>query len=414
MFRVIIAGAGTGSMTVCSQLIRSGKVKPKEIAVIDPSKTHWYQPGYTLAAGGLYGDEKEVKNRYYDHFARDSKSLFHPDVTLIEKSVTNFNPVSNKIEVEGQEFGYQDLIVAIGLSYDYSQVPGLLEAIQDENAPVGTIYEFQHALKINRLIKKFKGGNAIFSQPNQPLKCAGAPQKIMYLAESSWRKTGIRERSKIDFWIPQSSIFGVPFFAKNLEIIAKEKGINLHYEHLLTNVDWKNNKATFKKGDEIKIVDYDFLHTAPPHTPPKVLKDSSIVNQAGFVDINQETMRHVKYNNIWSLGDCSSAPTSKTAAAAISQAPVLVHNILRSWENAETNAKYTGYTSCPIFLGDNKLMLCEFKYQGVPDTTFSSKQNEPSRLAYHLTKDILPPIYFSLLPKGVWYGRDSIFKPKFD
>ncbi|CAG9335474.1 unnamed protein product [Blepharisma stoltei] len=412
MYRVIIAGAGTGAMTLCGQLIRSGKVKPSEIAVIDPSPLHYYQPGFTILAGGLRGNSEKIKS-HMDYIARDTRSLFHPDINFIPKSVTGFSPSSNKISIGNEEISYDHLVVALGLSLDYDKVPGLYEALEDENSPVGTIYQFKYCLKTNRLIQSFKGGQAIFSQPNQPFKCAGAPQKIMYLSNSSWTNSGIRAKTDIQFYIPTPAMFSVPIYAKELEKIAKGKGCNLHFQHLLTKVDHKKNEAIFKKGDEEITVKYDFLHTAPPQSPPKVLHGSPISNEAGYVDVNPNTLRHNKYDNIWAIGDCASCPTSKTAAAAIAEAPVLVNNICKVLDKAQPNAKYEGYTSCPIFLGNNKLMLCEFKYQGELDETFGG-QTTPSTYAYYLVKDILPKVYFSLLPKGLWYGRNSFFKPKYN
>ncbi|CAG9309993.1 unnamed protein product [Blepharisma stoltei] len=412
MYRVVIAGAGTGSMTFCGQLIRSGKVKPSEIAVFDPAPYHYYQPGFTMLAGGLMGDVDRLSHQM-KYVARETRSLFHPDVNFISKPVTGFFPNSNKIGVDGSEISYEHLVVGIGLSIDYNKIPGLYEALEDENSPVGTIYQYKYCLKTNRLVNKFKGGQAIFTQPNQPFKCGGAPQKIMYLANSVWNKTGVRDKTDIHFYIPPAQIFGVQTYAQELEKIAKEKGCNVHYQHLLTKVDPTRNEATFKKGTEEMIVKYDFLHTAPPQGAPKVLQGSPISNEAGYVDVNPNTLRHNKYGNIWAIGDCTSCPTSKTAAAAIGEAPVLVHNLGKVLDGAEPNAKYEGYTSCPIFLGDNKLMLCEFKYQGQPDETFGN-QNTPSSLAYYLVKTFLPRVYFTLLPKGVWYGRNSIFKPKFE
>ena len=413
MHKLIIAGGGSASVAVVGHLIRSGRLLPKDILVIEPSAQHFYQPGFTMIGGGLLGDQTSVLRKSGSLIESPTSAMFNAGVTLLPKAVVGFDPENNSVNIgDGVSLQYENLVVAMGFKVDYEAIPGLLPALKSEQSKVCSIYTWDYALKTNRLTAEFKGGNAIFCQPNQPMKCAGAPQKIMYLSHDRFGKAGVNN-ANIQFYCPQSAIFSVPKYSKKLTEIAKGKGITLNTEHLLTRVDDSKRIAYFKNPKEEIEVPYDLLHVVPPHTPHEVLKKSKIVDANGFVDVNKETMRHAKFNNIWALGDCSNLPTSKTMAAALSQSNVLAHNYLNSLDSKPINAKYTGYTSCPIFVGQSKLMLCEFKYNGEIDETFTKYQDTPNRFFYWIKRFIFPRVYFQLVKRGWWFGRRTIFRPKF-
>ncbi|CAG9323659.1 unnamed protein product [Blepharisma stoltei] len=413
MYKLVVAGGGTASVNIVSQIIRAGKLKPNEIAVIDPSPKHYYQPAWSMIGGGVLGNNNEVKSKL-KNYVRDTRSLFHPDINFYSKSVTKFMPDLNKIQIEGnEEISYENLVVALGLVMDYDRLPGLKDALEDENSKVGTIYDLNYAMKTNRLISEFQGGKAFFTEPTQPIKCGGAPQKIMYLADGIWRDKNVRDKTNINFFLPMYSIFTSPYYAKLLIKIAEDKNVLVHYGHLLTKLNWKNNEAIFAHNKQEIKLNYDFIHVTPFQSTPKALKNSPVSDKDGLVDVDKGTLRHVKYENVWGIGDCSNLPTSKTASAAIDQAFVLVNNLIKTIEKQGLNAKYTGYTSCPLFVSHGKGILAEFKYEGIPDHTYTKLMDKPNRFAYFLNKFVMPKAYFWLMPKGRWYGRRLIFPPKF-
>lgn len=415
MYKVVVAGGGCASMSVVGQLLRSGKVSPREVAVIDPSQYNYYQPGYTMIAGGLFGDSKEVLSKHVSNFKREMRPLFHHEINFFNKPVTSFLPEENAVKVGDQKVTYEHLVVATGINANFKTVEGLEDAIYDKDHPVGSIYHFDSSLKTNDLIKNFKGGRAIFCQPPLPFKCGGAPQKIMYLAEDAWRKSGVRDKTQIDFFVGGEHIFVAPKYRKVLEQICEQKGCKIHVKHLITKVDKQNRKVTFKtpEGQEV-VEDYDFLHVCPPHTPQEEMKGAPICNEAGFVEVDPGSMRHVKYPNVWSLGDASNIPTVKTAAAALEQAPVMVHHMLKAFENQSSKALYHGYSACPLFVGDDKLMLAEFKYKGENDESFYSGQDKPNKFFYHVFKNYFHHVYYNAIPKGIWFGPRTFFKPRFN
>jgi len=247
-----------------------------------------------------------------------------------------------------------------------------------------------------------------------PVKCGGAPQKIMYLSEETWRKNGVREECDVHFFTSVGNMFpNCSKYADALLPIAQSKGIDIHFNHLIKSVDGANRTATFQNGDQAVTTNFDLLHIVPPQTAHKFVRESALAAGTGFVDVDQYTLRHNKYGNIFSLGDVANLPTAKTAAAVFAQAPVVTHNIMQLQKQAETNASFDGYSSCPLFTGDGKLMLMEFKYGGVPSETFSKNQDKPARAWYHLKKNIFAKAYWTFMPSGRWYGKSTIFKPQY-
>eukprot|EP00331_Platyophrya_macrostoma_P004306 CAMPEP_0176424686 /NCGR_PEP_ID=MMETSP0127-20121128/10970_1 /TAXON_ID=938130 /ORGANISM="Platyophrya macrostoma, Strain WH" /LENGTH=341 /DNA_ID=CAMNT_0017805761 /DNA_START=220 /DNA_END=1242 /DNA_ORIENTATION=+ len=332
-----------------------------------------------MIGGGLIEPNEVVR---YTH------KLIPKGVALTNLSVVNIDPDRNLIVTEdGQEYTYDHLIVATGIQLDWQKIPGLLEAVQDPSVPVGSIYDYNFAQKTRNLRAAFQGGKAVFTQPPQPIKCAGAPQKIMHLSYDTWQKKKVS--ADISFYSAAPAIFGVPKYAAMLKTLADERNIKVHLEHHLEKVEGRGRTAYIrdKKSGNLVEVRFDFLHAVPPQTTPAFLKKTKIVDQAGFVAVDSATLQHQKYKNVWSLGDCSSLPTSRTAAAITAQTPVLVNNLMQIWRDKAKHpefAQYTGYTSCPIFVGNDKLILAEFNYKPEPEETFNffGFQDKPRKTFY--------------------------------
>jgi sulfide:quinone oxidoreductase len=291
--------------------------------------------------------------------------------------------------------------------------------MDDPTKFVGTIYDLNYAKKVKWMRENFKGGRALFTQPPPPLKCGGAPQKIMYLCDDYWKKNGIK--ADIHFFTPLPQMFAITYFSDSLSTIVKEKGLNPHFTSVLTSV--RDGVATFKNTttNEVWEEQFDFLHAVPHLSSPSFLKGSAVSNAAGFVTIDR-TMRHKKYNNIWALGDCSDLPNAKTAASVFSQAPVLVHNLKKTIENSECKtAKFDGYSSCPIYLSKGSLLLAEFKeynddngnlVREIDESFHPGSQHKPRGLYFNIA--LLFSYLYPLGLKGLWYGKNSFFKPNFD
>lgn len=412
----MVVGGGSAGLTVSHQLLRSGRFTQDDIAIVDPATWHHYQPGWTLVGGGLK-TKKELR--------QPLNSLVNPKLKFYNEGVATFTPEENQVTLSGSgnRISYDQLVVAPGITVDYGSIKGLPEALADPDSPISSIYGYETCDKVFRTIERLKGGTAIFTQPAGVVKCAGAPQKAMWLAWDYWRKAGLcntitsnpnsSSSIKISFATGTPTMFGVPKYNAKLNELRQERDVEGLFQHDLVAVDRSNNTATFAllpDGKKTVTKPFDFLHVVPKMGPHTFMKNSALVNEAGFVDVDAGTTRHNKYPTIWSVGDASSLPTSKTAAAITSEAPVLVHNLLRSMDGeggGDAEAMYDGYTSCPLLTEYGKVLLAEFKYGGEPKETFDwlgIDQGTPRRAFYHLKKDFFPWVYYKSMVKGTWGG----------
>lgn len=404
--KVVVIGGGSAGLAISHQLLRSGKFAQDNIAVVDPAEWHHYQPGWTLVGGGL-------KNK--EELRRPLKSLIDPKLRFYNESVGTFSPEDNLVTLaNGDKVNYEQLVVAPGISVNFDSIKGLPEALANPDSLVSSIYGYDYCDKVFRTWQKLQKGDAIFTAPSGVIKCAGAPQKAMWLALDHWKRAGLYNPSnpsaspiKISFATGLPVMFGVPKYSAKLEQLRKERGVEGLFQHDLVAID--GNQATFARpdGQEQVTKKFDLLHVVPKMGPYAFVKNSALADGAGFVDVDNGTTRHKKYPNVWSAGDASSLPTSKTAAAVTAEAPVLVRNMLQSMEGKEIDATYDGYTSCPLLTEYGKVLLAEFKYGGVPKETFANvlgDQATPRRAFYHLKKDFFPWVYYKSMVKGTWGG----------
>ncbi|KAL7896029.1 hypothetical protein HDV63DRAFT_380275 [Trichoderma sp. SZMC 28014] len=405
--RIVVIGGGTAGLDISHKLLRSGKFSQDEIAVVDPATWHHFQPGWTLVGGGIKTKEE---------LRRPLNSLIDPKFKFYNDSVAKFSPEDNSITLgNGDKVSYEQLVVAPGISVNYGSVKGLPEALADPKSLVSSIYNYDTCDKTFETIQKLHKGTAIFTQPAGPIKCAGAPQKILWLALDYWKRAGLYDPAnpsgspiQISFATGMPVMFGVAKYNVALEQLRKERGVEGLFQHDLIAID--GDKATFALPDGKPSVTkrFDLLHVVPKMGPHAFVKGSAIANEAGYVDVDDGTTRHKKYPNVWSAGDASSLPTSKTAAAITAQTPVLVHNLLGSLEGKTPDATYDGYASCPLITEYGKVLLAEFKYGGEPKETFGDwfgiDQAVPRKSFYYMKKHFFPWVYYQHMVKGTWGG----------
>lgn len=389
---VLILGGGSGGLTVAAQLCR--KVPGLDVAIVEPSETHDYQPFWTLVGAGVVPKEAS---------RRREQDLIPAGAKWIRDRVTGFDPEANAVTLaSGGTVGYRWLVVAIGLQLDWSAVEGL-EASLGKDGVVSN-YAYDQCERTWEAIRTFRGGDAVFTMPPPPIKCAGAPQKIMYLADDQFRTLGVRDRTRVHYYAGTPGIFSVKEFAKTLNEVIARKGIETHYRHNLVAIRPESREAVFKNLDsgEQVVQHYDLLHVTPPQGPPDVVKKSPLANEAGWVNVDKHTLRHPKYANVFSLGDVSSLPTSKTGAAIRKEAPVLVTNLLasRDGKGESAFARYDGYASCPLTTGYGKLVLAEFDYDLKPQPSFPFDTTKERWSMYQLKRWVLPQLYWQGMLKG--------------
>ena len=401
--RIIIIGAGDAAHGVMQFLDKNEELNSKYIKIIDANRFYNYQSSQTLIGAGLYPIPTFPE---LDH--RPEMGAFN----RVYLNVKRVNPEQKYVECEdGSIHPYQILIIATGTNVNFNKIKGLKEAIENPDVPVGSNYTMQSAVKFSKLVSKFKGGNAVFTQPSSPIKCGGAPQKILYLCSDIWS-----DKSKFPkpftplFFLGGKALFANSYYAEGLKKIAEEYHVKINLQHELVEVNGKEKIAYFKTPDaaELVVQKFDIMHVTPIHEAPAFIKESGLANVDGYVHVNINTLQHVKYPEIFAIGDSASLPTSKTLSSVSEMAPILAKNIDSFWNKKELEAKYNGYTACPIFLGKNRLMLCEFGYDEKLYPTFFNEQREPSKFLYYVKFYAMPVAYKFGGPKLMGFLRRSI------
>ncbi|MED1944002.1 MULTISPECIES: FAD/NAD(P)-binding oxidoreductase [Brevibacillus] len=392
-YTVVIVGAGSAGISVAARIVRASKRLRGQVAIIDPASKHYYQPLWTLVGGGAAKKEESE---------RDLSSLIPAGVDLICDAVTMFQPEQNTLSTnQGTIVSYDYLVVAAGLQLDWESVKGLKEAVGKDG--VCSNYAYETVESTWEAIQSFKGGSAIFTHPNSPVKCGGAPQKIMYLADDYFRKLHVRNQSEIIFASAKGSIFDVPTYANTLNNVIRRKNIETRYKHNLMEVRADTKEAVFENLDtkEQVVWKYDMLHVTPPMKAPDFIANSALADNGGWVDVDPFTLVHKRYHTIFGIGDCTNLPTSKTGAAIRKQAPVVEKNLLALINGTPLAAKYNGYTSCPLVTGYNKLVLAEFDYNLKPCETFPFDQSKERFSMYLMKRELLPILYWKGMLKGL-------------
>ena len=411
-YQILIIGGGTAGIMTGANLLK--KNKSLDIGLIEPADTHYYQPAWTLVGAGTYDFKKTSK---------PMASVMPKGLDWIKDFATGFDAENNEVSTkENGKITYDYLVVSPGLVMEPSMIDGLEEALGKGNV-CSNYTDPQHT---HEVLKRFKGGNAVFTQPTTPIKCGGAPQKIAYLAADYFKKNQIN--ANVIFATPGSVIFGVKQIADTLHTVINRYGIHFRPHYAPIKIDsekgtvkfhWVNpseNQCVVNENNEINEqlsgdsyieMPFDMLHIAPPQAAPKFIRESSLVNEAGWLDVDHETLQHNKYPNVFGLGDVAGLPTAKTGAAIRKQVPIVTDNLMFLIQHDKLGSmKYNGYSSCPLVTGYGKMVLAEFDYKQnfIPDPKLKrmlvfDSSKEHWRL-WMLKKHGLPYLYWNKMLKG--------------
>ena len=402
--QVIIIGGGAAGISVAASLLT--RQPNLDVAIIDPADVHYYQPGWTLVGGGVFQPEQT---------RRAMGTLIPNGVKWIKAAVAGFEPEKRQVILDGcRVVRYEQLVVCPGLKLDWGAIEGLSDTLGRNG--VTSNYRYDLAPYTWQLVQNLKGGRAVFTQPPMPIKCAGAPQKAMYLSADEWRRRGVLKNIQIDFCNAGAVLFGVADYVPALMEYVEAYGIHLNFAHTLTSINGSTREATFTQAlpdgtRQTVIKPFDLIHVVPPQKAPDFIRASSLADAAGWVDLDPATLRHKTLPHIYGLGDAGNTSNAKTAAAARKQAPVVAHYVLVERGQAKKDAIYDGYGSCPLTVERGKIVLAEFLYGGKVAPSFPQwliNGKRPSRLAWLLKERILPPVYWY----GMLQGREWMVEPE--
>jgi sulfide:quinone oxidoreductase len=396
--QVLIVGGGAAGITAAAQLKRA---RPQlDVAILEPSPDHFYQPGWTLVGAGVFS---------LDETRRAEGDLIPSGVTWIRDAVASFQPEANQLTTTtGATHSYGALVVATGMKLCWDKIKGLPEALG--SGGVCSNYSRDHAAYTWEAIQAFKGSNAVFTCAPMPIKCPGAPQKIAYLADDVFKRK--RLGAKVIYATATPGIFGVPTYAAPLREVVARKGIDARYNHVLTEVRPDTKEAIFRVTDgessREEVITYGMLHVTPPMAAPDVVAQSSLAAANGFVEVDQYSLQHLRFANVFSLGDVSGMPNSKTAAAVRGQAPVLTANLLALLDGGPLEAAYDGYSCCPLITGYGKTIMAEFNYKQEPTPSFPLDPTKERWSMWFVKRKVLPSLYWNRMLTGALHERRFI------
>ncbi len=397
---LVIGGGAAGCAVTASLLKRDASLR---IGVIEPSEQHYYQPGWTMVGAGVFTRSQTE---------RPMVECIPAQAQWIHAAVTGFVPEKNTVILEdGRQLAYRTLIVCPGLKLHWDAIKGLRNTLGKNG--VTSNYMLELSSYTWQLVQNLRKGRALFTQPPMPIKCAGAPQKAMYMSADWWLKEGVLNKIDTEFYSAGGALFGVADFVPPLMDYVKKYNAQLNFQHNLVEVDGPAGKAWFSttdaEGNEQRVEKtFDFLHVVPPQRAPRFVRESVLANADGWLEVHDDTLRHTRFGNIFGLGDVCSTPNAKTAAAVRKQAPVVAENIISVLAERGVRAAYDGYGACPLVVERGKAVMAEFGYGGKLMPTFPIDPKVARKFAWLLKAKFMPYIYFDMMLKG----REWLAKPE--
>ncbi|MCF5144625.1 pyridine nucleotide-disulfide oxidoreductase [Pseudomonas sp. PA-6-1D] len=397
---VVIGGGSAGIGLLASLLKRDPQLN---ITLIEPNDYHCYQPAWTLVGGGAY-DLKKTRRPLAD--------VLPNGVAWVQAAVAELLPDEQTLVLDnGQRVSWNNLIVCPGLRLAWEKIDGLEQTLGQNG--VTSNYSYEHAAYTWQLVQQLQGGKAIFTQPAMPIKCAGAPQKAMYLSCDHWLKQGNLKNIDVEFNLAGAALFGVATFVPPLMKYVEKYNARLAFNANLVKVDGPARKAWFEVKDAegkatVEEKSFDLLHVVPPQVAPDFIRQSSLADPAGWCEVNPHSLQHLRYPHIFGLGDVCGTTNAKTAAAVRKQIVVVAENLLALRKQAPLPLKYDGYGSCPLTVEKGKVVLAEFGYGGKLLPTFPLDPTQARRSMWFLKATLLPWFYWNGMLKGrEWLTRLS-------
>ena len=391
---VVIIGGGNAGISLAGRLRRYGV---RDVAVVEPSDRHLYQPFFSHIAGGTAPAAMAV---------RPQSEVIPRGVSWLHDAAVGIELESNEVVLaSGAHVSYGHVVVCPGIQRDWHAVPGLAEAMDSPHG--ASNYDFELAAKAWPLLSGLRRGTAVFTMPSGPITCGGAAQKPMYLACDYWRKQGVLDDIRVVMVVPTATVYGMALVDEELNRKIAEYSIELRCSSELIEVDAVERTVLLREkltGSSERL-SYDVLHAVPPQSAPDWLKSTGLPapgDSGGFVEVDPETLRHVRYENVWSLGDAAATRNSKSGAALRQQTLVLAKNLKAALKGKSAKARYNHYSACPFTVSRSTVVFSEFddQYRPMPSVPRWVNLARERRSTWILERFILPRVYWKLILKG--------------
>ena len=382
MDHIVVLGAGVGGTMTANMLRRRLDRSDAEISIVDKSTEHAYQPSFYL----LPFEYMEPEDQF-----RDIRGLLSDGIDFVHSAVTGVDPDTKTVALEDGELSYDYLVVALGHRLAPETTPGMLEGWEETDS-VYPFYHFEAAMQLREALKDFDGGTFVVSVPDTSIKCGGAPLKMTMLAEDYFRRKGIRDDVDVVMTKGSDAVFGVSPYREKLEEIWADRDIEANLNFTVDEIDHEAQVIHSEEGETQK---YDLYAPVPPQYGQPALTDNSpLTGGSEYVTVDEHTLQHTEYEDVFALGDGCDTPNAKTAAAARKQAHVVLDNLTAHMEGKRQTAKYKGYAACPLLTKKGKAMVAEFDYENSISAPVESRMN------WIMDVNILPSFYWDTWLRG--------------
>jgi sulfide:quinone oxidoreductase len=391
---VLVLGDGTGGLVAANLLSKEAARRglPLRITLIGQSPKHSYQPGL------LFLPFRKPGYRTLADIQRDNAGFVGPGVEYLVERVIAIDTHARVVGTEQGRHSYDWLVLALGCRTVLDAVDGLEERW---GRRAFGFYTPDSALRLAEALERFEGGDFVIDVAEMPIKCPVAPIEFACLADEYLTRRGIRGKTRLTLVTPLTGAFTKPICNEMLTGMLSGK-----------NVEVVPNASLATVGDKTigcpdgKTIPYDMLVVIPPHEGAAVIDDAGLGDGLGFGLTDKHTLKALRAERVFLLGDNTNVPTSKAGSVAHFQAEVVVHNLLREIDGKPALPLADGHANCFIETGYGKAILIDFNYdiQPVPGR-FPLPLLGPMSLLEetrinHLGKLAFAPIYWNLLLPG--------------
>ncbi len=371
---VVILGGGVGG-TLCANLISKRSNGRAHVTVVDTTGQHVYQPGFLYVALG-----QELPKA----LSRAEARLLRHDVELVTEPAAKIDPEERAVKLaSGRVLHYDYLVLATGSRTVMKEVPGAEDAYD--------FYTMTGAVRLFLALQEFTGGRILVGVAGIPYKCPPAPVEFVFLLDDYLRARGIRDKSEIKLLSPLNRAFTIEATSKLVQPILAERGIELCTFFNVETVDRKTKTVNSLEGESFE---YDLLVLVPPHRGQKVIEDSGLGDERGWIPVDKNTLKHEKLDRVWALGDATNIPISKSGSVAHFEAPIVAEQIAAAVKGEPAPERlYEGKVMCFLETGQGKATTIRFDYRHPPVSP------KPARI-WHWGKALFNKTYWHTVPQG--------------
>jgi sulfide:quinone oxidoreductase len=351
---ILILGGGVGGI-VTANALRQRLGDEHRITVVDKRDMHVFAPSLLWVMVGL---------RQPTQITKDLRRMLQPGVELLLAEVQEIDPDRQRVRTSSGELAYDYLVVALGADLAPEAMPGFGETAHSP-------FDLEGATGLWSALGSFEGGRVAVLVSALPYKCPAAPYETALLLDDYFRRRGIKDRVELQVYTPEAAPMGVagPALGQAVVAMLEAEGIAFHPLLNLTRIDPAKKELVFENREPAA---FDLLAGVPPHKPPRALRESPLVNQAGWVPVERRTLK-TGYDHVYAIGDVTAIslvngkPLPKAGVFAHGEAETVARRIADEVQGAAAQAEFDGLGYCWIEKGGGSAGFSSGEFYAEPE-----------------------------------------------